>query len=247
MMAWNEEDEIRLLSLVMSGQLNINQISKLLNRSVDSVRKKMKTKNMRIVPNSVESRYDIINDYKNKVPLLDIAQRHRASIDQVKNILMWGQENGIVKLSKDVAAKWKDGDIVKITRLASLAENNEVYRMFNKQFDIEKMIKSFWGFGIEYLIGIEISDFAEMYNLTEDDEFPIIITTLRTEKTEHKVVPWVFAEEYEAKNKDLDVATNKMASLQRMIYLESDKNKILEKMTKIIANKYDDKDYYMIQ
>ncbi len=244
---WLEEDEIRLLSLVMSGQLSVNQISKLMNKSVDSIRKKMKSKNMRIVHNSVESRYDIINDYKNKVPLLDIAQRHRSSIDQVKNVLMWGQENGIVSVRKDTFSGWKDGDIVKITRLASLASDNEIYRVFSKQFDIGKMIKSYWEIGIEYLIGIEISDFAEMYNLSEDDEFPIIITTLKIGKDEHKVVPWVFAEEYEAKNKELDVAASKMASLQRMIYLETDKNKILDKMVKIIENKYDDKDYYMMQ
>lgn len=256
MLRWSNEEETRLLTLVLSGQLNINQIAKLLDKTVDSVRKKMKAKNIRIVGNNLESRYDIINDYKNKVPLLDIAQRHRSSIEQVKNVLFWGQENGIVSIRKDILSKWKEGDIIKLTRLASLADDNTIYRMFNRQCDIAKIIKSFWGVGLEYIVGIEISDFAEMYNLSEDDKFPIIITTIdrmvedkngEMIKEELKVVPWVFVEEFDAKSRELDFAANKMASLQRMIYLETDKNKILEKIMKIIGNKYDEKDYYMMQ
>lgn len=247
MLSWSEEDEVRLLSLVLCGQLNVNQIAKSLSRSVDSVRKKMRAKNIRIVDRNIDSRYDIINDYKNKVPLLDIANKHQSSIEQVKNVLFWGQENGIVRVRNDILSKWKEGDIVKLTRLASLADESVIHRIFNKQCDIPKIIKSFWGVGLEYIVGIEVSDFADMFKLTDKDEFPIIITTIKIGKEELKVVPWVFASEFEAVSKEIDFAADKMASLQRMIYLETDKNKILDKMMKIIENKYDDKDYYLMQ
>lgn len=246
-MLWDEETEIRLFTLVLSGQLSVHEIAKQLDKSVDAIRKKMRAKNIRIVDRNINSRYDIINDYKNKVPLLDIASKHQSSIEQVKNVLFWGQENGIVKVRSDILSKWKEGDIVKLTRLASLADDAFIYRMFNKQCEIAKIIKSFWGVGLEYIVGIEISDFADMFKLTEDDEFPIIITTLKVGNEELKIVPWVFAEEFEAKTREIDFATNKMAALQRMIYLEVDKNKILEKIMKIIENKYDDADYYMMQ
>lgn len=248
MSAWTEEDNVRLLSMVISGYLTINEIAKLLDRSVDSVRKQLRARNLRVVTRPVPERHNIIEDYKNKLPLIEIAEKHNQSMKELKNVLLWGHENNLVDARKALNNKWKDGDILKMTRMHLLLDEKEIYKHFEKVFDVNGLIKSFWGIEPTYILGIEASEFVEMFNVLESDSFPIVTTVREVSKGRFlSIIPWVFIELYEAKNKDIEYASNKMATLQRMIYLETDREKILDKIINIIDKKYKEEDYSLMQ
>lgn len=246
-MEWTEQDEIRLINLVVCGEIPLNTIAELLGRTPASVRKKMISRNLRIVAEPMESRGLMISDYHDKMNISDIAIKYNRTIPEVKNIISWAKEQGYVPFVKD-DSKWKQGDMVKLTRMASLIDDRLVCSNMNRNFDVEKVIKKFWNLNINYLIGIEIEEFTETFLVNEEDQFTIITTTiLKPDGSPLMVVPWVDVDLYEPRSPELEHLVSRMASFQKMVYQEMDRQKVIDKMVKIIEDKYDEYDYYLMQ
>lgn len=245
---WDEEEETRLTNLVLCGSISIKEISKILGRSEASIRKKLISKNLRIVPESMEERDVIINEFKRQKSISEIALEYKKSITDVKNVLSWGKEQGLLSIARDFSGKWAQGDAIKATRMATLLDDRKVNTMLNRDFDVAKFIKSFWNLNIDYLIGVDVEEFAEMFLVTEEDLFTIITTTMtKSDGRPLHVVPWVDCELFEAKNQEVEMPVSKMATFQRLLYQEMDREKVIEKMVKITENKYSEDDYTPIQ
>ena len=246
---WTEEEEIRLTTFVLSGVLSVKEMSSILGRTEASIRKKMISKNLRIVSESMEERDIIINEFKRQKSISEIAIEYNKSVTNVKNILSWGKEQGYLSLSRDFSSsKWNQGDAIKATRMATLLDDRKVNAQLNRDFDVAKFIKSFWNLNIDYLIGVDVEEFAEMFFVSEEDPFTIITTTItKSDGSPLHVVPWVDCELFEAKNQEVEAPVAKMATFQRLLYQEMDREKVVEKMIKIIEGKYSDFDYTPIQ
>lgn len=244
MKVWTEEDEIRLLQYVLSGALNVDDISKLLGKTKSSVRHKLRAKNLRIINTDYEKREAVISDYSLDSSITQLMAKYSLNSKTVKNILMWGKEQGLITYN---SSRWSPEDMIKLTRVATLLDETLVRKMLGRNIDIEGTIKKFWGLEIEVLIGLDINDFAELFIIREEDTFPIIETVHMIGKEPLRVVPWVFVELYEAKNPQLDAMVDKMALFQRMIYQEVNRDVLLEKIITIVDNKYSDADYSPVQ
>ncbi len=248
-MEWTEEEETRLVNLVLCGYLPIDTIAKLLGRTVPSLRKKMIAKNLRIVAESMEARELILSDFvDDQISIPDLAVKHCRTITEIKNVLSWGREQGFLPIVKDGTQKWRLGDMVKLTRMASLVDDRIACSQMDRVFDVSKAIKKFWGLNINYLIGIDIEEFAETFHVLEDDSFTVITTTIiKPDGKPLQVVPWIDADMYEATTEGLDQLVRRMADFQRLVYQEMDNDKVIEKMIKIMENKYTEFDYYPVQ
>jgi hypothetical protein len=248
-MEWTEQEETRLINLVLCGEVPINIIAKLLGRTVASVRKKMISKNLRIVAESMEERELILSHFQlEKLPIPDIAVKFNKELSDVKNVISWGKEQGLIPFIRDTSTKWKEGDMIKLTRIASLVDDRVACTLLDRSFDITKVIKQFWGMNINYLIGVDIEEFEETFHVGQEDTFTIIKTTInKPDGSPLMVVPWVDAEMFEARSPEVDRIVERMALFQRLVYQEMDPDKVIEKMMKIIDNKYTEFDYSPMQ
>jgi hypothetical protein len=248
-MEWTEQEESRLINLVLCGEVPIDVIAKLLGRTVASIRKKMIARNLRIVAENMEDRELILNDFHTeRMTIPDIAMKYNKTLPEVKNVISWGKEQGFIPFVRDASSKWNTGDMVKLARIASLVDDRIACNYMDRSFDVGKVIKKFWGLNINYLIGIDIEEFAETFNVTEEDPFTIITTTImKKDGSPLMVVPWVDCDMYEAKSAEVDRIVARMATFQKLVYQEMDREKVIDKMVKIIDNKYTEFDYYLVQ
>lgn len=244
MKVWTEEEEIRLLQFVLSGALNVEDISRLLGKTKSSVRHKLRSKNLRIIDTDYEKRDAILSDYSTDATVSQLMAKYSLTSKTVKNILMWGKEQGLITYN---SSKWSSEDMIKLTRVATLLDESLVRKILGRNIDVESTIQKFWGLKIEVLIGLDINDFAELFVIREEDTFPIVETVHMQGNEPLRVVPWVFVELYEAKNPQLDAMVDKMALFQRMVYQEINRDILLEKIIKIIDNKYSETDYSPVQ
>lgn len=248
-MDWNEEEITRLINFVISGQLKVKDIAKVLNRTLPSVRKKMISLNLRIVSENMDDREKVMRLYNKEEPIDSISDQTKLPIGSIKNIVKWGKEQGKTNLPVPKnKSKWEQGDVVRLTRMATLVDDRVLKSYLRRDIDIDKVIKQFWNINSSYLIGIEIEEFAEMFKVTEEDQFTIIMTTRdKKDGSQLMVVPWVDVDMFEAKNPNVDDLVTKMSKFQKLIYQEVDREKVILKIVKIIDRKYDDKDYYLVQ
>jgi hypothetical protein len=245
---WDEEEETRLTNLVICGAVSLKEISRILGRSEASIRKKMISKNLRIVAETMEERDVIINEFKRQRSIAEIALDYKKSIANIKNVLSWGREQGLISINRNISGKWAKGDAIKATRMASLVDDRRVNTVLNRDFDVAKFIKSFWNLNIDYLIGVDVEEFVEMFLVTEEDLFTIITTTItKSDGKPLHVVPWVDCELFETRNQEVEIPVAKMATFQKMLYQEMDRERVIEKMVKITENKYTEDDYSPIQ
>lgn len=244
MKVWTEEEEIRLLQFVLSGALNVEDISRLLGKTKSSVRHKLRSKNLRIIDTDYEKRDAVLSDYSTDATVSQLMAKYSLTSKTVKNILMWGKEQGLITYN---SSKWSSEDMIKLTRVATLLDESLVRKILGRNIDVESTIQKFWGLKIEVLIGLDINDFAELFVIREEDTFPIVETVHMLGNEPLRVVPWVFVELYEAKNPQLDAMVDKMALFQRMVYQEINRDILLEKIIKIIDNKYSETDYSPVQ
>lgn len=243
-MRWTEEETVRLTVYVLSGELSFDQIVRLMDRSASAIRTKLRVLNLRIINEGHDKRSQVIEGYLTDQNITNLSKTFKISESAIRNILMWGKEQKLIEYN---SSKWSVEDKLKISRAATLVNDRQLYKLVGRTFSVADTMKQFWGIKVEVLIGLDINEFAEIFKLTESDEFPIIETAMDIKGEILRVVPWCFIELYEAKNPEIDFLVEKMASFQRFLYQEMNRDLVLDKMVKIIQGSYSDKDYYPVQ
>lgn len=247
-MKWKEEDKIRLVQLVLSGELTVTKISELLGRSPDAIRKQMRVQNLRVTDTQLEKKISVIEDFQNNKSITALSKAHNSTESEIKGILLWGREQGLLDYKVPVSSAWKSQDILALGRMATLLDDKKLISYLNRAVkSIDAEVQKLWKVKPKYLIGIEIEEFVEMFKLGPDDEFPIVTTCLIEDGKSWKVVPWCFAELFEARNPEIEDLVEKMGQRQRLMYMESDRKKVLQKIIDIIDGKYSAESYGEMQ
>lgn len=238
-MKWLEEDKVRLVQLVLSGELSVAEIARTLGRTVESVRKQMRVQNLRLSNTELDKKFSIIEDFQTTKSLSVLSKAHNSSVSQIKDVLLWGKEQGLLDYTVPVSSAWKTEDILALGRMATLVDDKKLISYLNRAVkSVDAELQRLWKIKSRYLIGIDIEEFIEMFKLAPDDEFPIITTCLKVDGKILKVVPWCYAELFEANHSEIEDLVEKMGHRQRLMYMETDRKKVLEKITNIINGKY---------